>query len=68
MFGSYFVAGPLKLTYDCFQFAGTVILSAYLKDAQAFGDSETATVDRAYLYARLIFATYMCGTFILAQV
>eukprot|EP01084_Bolivina_argentea_P146148 255987_1 len=63
----FFIAGPLKLLYDCFQYCGPVILSAYLKDAQKFHAGEKKTIDEAYLYAVLLFGSYICSTFILAQ-
>eukprot|EP01084_Bolivina_argentea_P028754 53390_1 len=65
--GPLFVAGPLKLIYDCFNYSGPVILSAYLRDAQKFGSSTSESVHQAYMYSALMFGAYMCGTIVLAQ-
>ena len=52
---------------DCFQYAGPVILSAYLRDAAKFGKGDKDSLDEAYMYSVLLFVTYFCGTLILAQ-
>ena len=44
-----------------------MVLSAYLRDAQSFGDGKASTMDKAYMYAALLFCSYITATIVLAQ-
>eukprot|EP01084_Bolivina_argentea_P028757 53399_1 len=63
----FFQAGPLKLIYDCLQYTGPIILSAYLTDAEKFDSGNKDAVSKAYLYAGMLFCVYMCCSILLAQ-